>query len=133
MRAATVRSASAPEDRPSVALLVTDDALRAILQDIVAEVGFRILETPPVAAPDVVEKDAPDAIIVHSRLQDRQRIIGLARIACLVVLKSSFVSVSAEELGAFCLIETPFELDELEAQLHRCLGELRRQFSQAAD
>jgi len=109
---------------PSAVLIVPDAALRKFLIEVLTTVGFEVRAAVGGVDLDALTKRPPEAIVMHTPLSQATEIAALAKLACTVVLTTSPISVSAEDLGVFCIVPTPFDLEELEAQLKLCLASL---------
>jgi len=102
---------------PTLLILVKDPDLRNLLASIVSGLGFAVRVGPEV-------NGVPDAALVHARLDDWEREAALANHSRIILLTSEPRPVVAKDLGVFCVVPMPFDLEDLESALERCLREL---------
>jgi DNA-binding NtrC family response regulator len=112
---------------PTLLIVVRDPDLRNLLVSIVGELGFAVRlgpEASPEAEAMTEVNGIPDAALVHARLDDWGHISALARQSKIILLTSDTKPIAAEEVGAFCVVPMPFDLEDLEVALARCLREV---------
>lgn len=136
-RRITIARTQGMECEPLALVFEPDTALRALLMDLLHDCGVR--------AQIVVRRDdlartarsAPVAAIVAQgwalglRLEesDRNEIEALAKVAPLILIGAGqwAKDVSAEDVGAVCLLDQPFDINEFERQLRRCMEVVAKQ------
>jgi DNA-binding NtrC family response regulator len=127
----TIAARGGMEYEPLALVLMPDTALRTLLIDLLHDLGFRVqtvvlrsdligtARTLPVAA--VVAQGW--ALGLRLEQSERHEIEALARVAPLILIGAGqwAKEVSAEDLGAVCVFEQPFDIDDFGRQLRRCL------------
>jgi DNA-binding response OmpR family regulator len=117
--------------RPRVLVIDDDDAICEILREALTEDGFAVATVPHgAAALELIRHHQPAVILLDLRMpimdgwsfaeQYRRVTKPPASLILLSALKD--IEESAKRLGAAAFIRKPFELEEVTAQIERCIA-----------
>ena len=122
-----------PGPRPRVLVLEDDPVFRGVLVELLAEEGFEAALCESYAALREAARAPATGVVLadfwgtsHARLTpcECEQIRELASRAPTILLtaRAWAAAVDAEELGLVCILSKPPMLDELVAQVRRCLN-----------
>lgn len=117
--------------RPRVLVIDDDDAVCEVLREALTEDGYAVATVPHgAAALDLIRHHQPEVILLDLRMpimdgwsfaeQYKRMAKPPASLIVLTALKDG--EESAKRIGAAALIRKPFELDEVEAAIARCIS-----------
>ena len=118
-----------------IRVLVVDDELliRWSLREALADRGFSVIEARDggEAVQSLNDGPPPDVVLLDYRLPDVDGLVLLPKIRRLlpngkVLLMTAFrspeVSMSALDLGAYCIVAKPFDVDEIASLIRQAHG-----------
>ncbi len=117
--------------RPRVLVIDDDDAICEILREALTDEGYAVATVPHgAAALELVKHHQPAVIILDLRMpimdgwSFAEQYRRLAKPPASLILLSALKDAedSAKRMGASAFIQKPFELDEVIAQVERCIS-----------
>lgn len=116
--------------RPRVLVIDDDDAVCEILREALADEGYAVATVPHgAAALELIRHHQPAVILLDLRMPimdgwsfaEQYRRVAKPPASLVLVSAIRDVEESAKRLGAAAFIRKPFELEEVVAQIKRCI------------
>lgn len=120
-----------PAVRPRVLVIDDDDAICDLLRDALTDEGYAVATVPHgAAALELMKHDQPAVILCDLRMPimdgwsfvEQYRRVAQPAASVIILSAVRDAEESAKRLGVAGFIGKPFELDEVVAQIERCIA-----------
>ena len=120
-----------PAVRPRVPVIDADDAICDLLRDALTDEGYAVATVPHgAAALELMKHDQPAVILCDLRMPimdgwsfvEQYRRVAQPAASVIILSAVRDAEESAKRLGVAGFIGKPFELDEVVAQIERCIA-----------
>lgn len=117
--------------RPRVLVIDDDDTVCEILREALTEDGYAVATVPHgAAALELIRHHQPAVILLDLRMPimdgwsfaEQYKRISAPPASLILLSALKDIEESAKRLGAVAFIRKPFELDEVSAQIERCIA-----------
>lgn len=131
MPARTAQARREASSRPRILVIDDDDDVCEILREALTDEGYAVATVPHgAAALELVKHHQPAVIILDLRMPimdgwsfaDQYRRVAKPPASLILLSAMKDIEDSAKRLAASAFIRKPFELDEIVAQIERCIS-----------